>query len=340
MKLKVTHVLVLLLLISSTLLSQQSEKTKLLILGTPHLVQIKEFKPEYLTVILDSLNKYKFDAVAIEKMPADLLLDIRNRYGNHWRDLYEASKSEIEFGEMFQQVIGLSYKDALGNLAGIRSKVYISDEDRVKYINSYLCIYDSWSACLHFKKLKNDTLLNPIAFNYLKKLSNSNNEINTIGLAVAQNRNLRQIYYIDNFQDETILLNEFPSFEEEYQNHSRKIEAHIKESKLFEKQDSLQIQCLKGGNLFPLYKYYNSTDFMNNDIYTQWSLWFKTNFKSYSDRSRYSLWEMRNLQIAANILRVVATHPTKRILVVIGASHKAFLEKYLSQVPDIELLKF
>ena len=47
---------------------------------------------------------------------------------------------------------------------------------------------------------------------------------------------------------------------------------------------------------------------------------------------------MLNLQIAANITKVCSFYPGKKVLVVIGASHKSFIEKYLKQNPDIEIL--
>ena len=79
---------------------------------------------------------------------------------------------------------------------------------------------------------------------------------------------------------------------------------------------------------------------MKQDFEAQWSVWLKTNFPSGSDRARYSLWEMRNLQISANIVKTSSFYPGKSIIVIIGSSHKSFIEKYLRQVPDIELLEF
>jgi pheromone shutdown protein TraB len=79
---------------------------------------------------------------------------------------------------------------------------------------------------------------------------------------------------------------------------------------------------------------------MNQDYNAQWEIWLNTNFDSGSGRARFALWEMRNLQIAANILNVVSCHSGERILVIIGSSHKGFLERYLKQMKDIELLEY
>ena len=93
-------------------------------------------------------------------------------------------------------------------------------------------------------------------------------------------------------------------------------------------------------DLLELFVFINSKEYQEQDFEAQWEIWFKTDFASGSDRARYALWEMRNLQIAANIMNTAAFYPGKRILVVIGASHKLFLEKYLGQVPSIELIEF
>ena len=89
-----------------------------------------------------------------------------------------------------------------------------------------------------------------------------------------------------------------------------------------------------------LYEFLNSEEYMEEDYDAQWKIWFETNFPSKSDMARYSLWEMRNLQISANIMDVVARYPNKRILVIIGSSHKSFLEKYLKQIESVNLLSY
>lgn len=337
---KTSFVLFILLLISNSLLSQDMTKTKVLVLGTPHLEQLESFHPSYLKRVLDSLKIENFDVVAIENMPADLLLDIKGRTENHWQDLYESFNKYIEFGLSHQKTVNQTYEEAKKNIDRLNLKENISDIEKIAYINSYLCSYDIWSATLFYKQLKDKGALSEIVRELLERLANAKNEINTIGLEIAKMSKLRQIHYIDNLQDETLLLNEFPIFLTDYQANSQFIEDLITKSGFYEKVSSIENQAVNDKDLYHVYRFYNSQDFMNQDFEGQWALWFKTNFSSKTDRSRYSLWEMRNLSIAANIVRVVASNPEKKILVIIGASHKLFLEKYLKQIPDIELLEF
>ena len=49
-------------------------------------------------------------------------------------------------------------------------------------------------------------------------------------------------------------------------------------------------------------------------------------------------WETRNLRMAANIRDVLAERPGQRMLVVVGASHKGYLESYLHQMHDVRIV--
>jgi len=84
----------------------------------------------------------------------------------------------------------------------------------------------------------------------------------------------------------------------------------------------------------------NSREYKKKDFEAQHVIWLNSKFESGTDRARFSLWEMRNLQITANILKTCAFYPGNNIIVIIGASHKSFIEKYMKQIPDIELLEF
>ncbi len=336
---KTSFVLSICLLVSNTFFSQSINKTKILVLGTPHLEQLENFHPNYLKRVLDSLKTKKMDVVAIENMPAELLLDIRGRRENHWQDLYISFNTFIEFGLSHQKNMNMSFEEAIKIIDGLNLKENIVESDRMDYINSYLCTYDVWSATLFYKELKDKSKLSKLVIDLLEKSANSMNEINTIGLEIASANQLKKINYIDNLQDETLLLHEFPMFMNEYQANSRTLNELINLSNIYERASIIENEAIEQKDLYKVYQFYNSKEYMNGDLEGQWYLWFKTNFDSKSDRSRYSLWEMRNLSIAANLLRVVASHPEKTILVVIGASHKSFLEKYLKQIPDVELLE-
>lgn len=55
-------------------------------------------------------------------------------------------------------------------------------------------------------------------------------------------------------------------------------------------------------------------------------------------RGYVAYWETRNLRMASNIREAVATVPGSRTLVIVGASHKWYLEAYLNQMHDVQLV--
>ena len=88
-----------------------------------------------------------------------------------------------------------------------------------------------------------------------------------------------------------------------------------------------------------LYRWMNSPKYGLADLDAQWHLFLRSSLPSGFDRERAALWEARNLAIAANIRRITAAKPGQRALVIIGASHKTFLDAYLSQMMDLDVVQ-
>lgn len=55
-------------------------------------------------------------------------------------------------------------------------------------------------------------------------------------------------------------------------------------------------------------------------------------------RAYVGYWETRNLRMAANIRDMVGVMPGTRLLVIVGATHKGYLEAYLHQMHDVRLV--
>jgi hypothetical protein len=55
-------------------------------------------------------------------------------------------------------------------------------------------------------------------------------------------------------------------------------------------------------------------------------------------RGYVGYWETRNLRMASNIREAIANLPGSRTLVIVGASHKWYLEAYLNQMHDVRIV--
>lgn len=55
-------------------------------------------------------------------------------------------------------------------------------------------------------------------------------------------------------------------------------------------------------------------------------------------RRHVANWETRNLRMASNIREAIGNHPGNRTLVIVGFSHKWYLEAYLNQMHDVRIV--
>lgn len=324
----------------------QTPKTEVLILGTSHLSQVNGVEPSMLNTVINNLNSLNFDVVCIEKMPGQLLYDIESRNDSTFDAVIDGGwgKLFLSLADTVQKVKNITSLDAEHNIELLLETETLSAPDRKELFYNFLAATDLPSAALQYQYLKRDSYLFTSDFdNYLvdviNRSINTHNEYYTLALPLAFYKHLNKIDAIDNFQDEALLMKYYPDFIQDYQQHADELNATTN-LPVFQKIDSLTKQGVKANDLSELYSFINSSEYITQDYNAQWKIWLNTNFLSGSDRARFSLWEMRNLQIAANIMNVVSRHPGKRIVVIIGSSHKGFLEKYLRQMEDIELLKY
>lgn len=83
----------------------------------------------------------------------------------------------------------------------------------------------------------------------------------------------------------------------------------------------------------------NSPDVLEEDA-RQWLSWLARNHPSGLDRFRYTMWEQRNARMASAILDAAASTRPERVLVVVGFSHKAYLDHELATKLSLRLRQF
>lgn len=323
-----------------------TQKTEILILGTPHLAQMKNFRPNMLGKVIQKLDSMQFDAICVENMSGQLLNDIKSRNDSAFFNVINGrwGGNRITLADTIQKTLGISFNSAQQRIEKLLKKENLSILERKELIHCFIASSDLASASLQYRYIKEKTGLftsdmDKYLVDNLEKESRSKNEVYTLALNLAYNRQLNVIEAVNDFQDEALLFKHFPDFLQDYKKHANYFSL-ISNQPVYKKAKELTISGINLNNLSELYLFLNCREYIEQDFNSQWRIWLTTNFPSGSDRARYSLWEMRNLQISANILRVSAFYPQKRILVIIGSSHKGFIEKYLNQISDLELLKY
>jgi len=325
---------------------KDSAKTHVMILGTPHLQSLGDhFKPSLLDNLLDVLERFKPDLIGVESIPPFLLEDMELRKDKFADVINQFAKLRIEYGHKMQQNLKISRQKA----EDIAHSLFLALRDepksydkRAELVQCLLASYDDVSALLQWSYL-------PEAFrsrykdipdnihDYINDQLESSNEIISIGISIAKRLGLDRIEYVDDHHDKEIFLKIASKLMAEIQNNSEYLS--VQNDSFYKKSQQRLQDAVKKGDLLPYYIYMNSLEYEARDMELQWNLWFRTKLQSGLDRSRMALWEVRNLNISSHIRRATALHPGERLLVIIGASHKPFLETYLNQMVDIKLVQ-
>jgi hypothetical protein len=327
----------------------ESLKTRVLILATPHLGSLgKSFKPSMLDSLLFVLEKFKPDLIGIESIPPSLIEDMERKKKNYAEVLNQFAKNIIDYGHKARELLSVSRINAEQKAASLLHELSAKPENedidivRLNSVINLLASYDLYSALLQWSyipensRMNNQVIPEDIAV-FLDEQLKQPNEITSIGISLARKLRLQRIESIDDHQDKDLFMTIAPKLMNEIKDNP--LYKSIAESSFFIDSARQLKEAVQKGNLLPYYLYMNSSQYTSTDVKTQWHLFFRTHLSSGLDRSRAALWEVRNLNIASHIRRATALHPGKKMLVIIGASHKTFLDAYLSKMMDIKIIQ-
>ena len=327
----------------------ESEASQVLILGTVHLRTYEDdFNRDVLDELLNVLERYKPELIGIESLAPIVLRDMVNSGEANAEILKEFGKRSAEFGIKARSALQMSWVEAKTRIdemledIGAREKDINIDQIRKELVLHFLAVNDIYSALLQWSYLTEDERTNISRLDtdiqdYFSEHIQSSNENVSIGIALATRLNHQKIYAINDHRDKEDFVKIADALSIELENNE-----YLKNQPwktLYEELTEIQNKSYAAGDLLPLYTYLNSKDYVLKDIDSQWQILFKAKLPSGLGQTRVAYWDVRNLGIAANIRRVMALNPGKKMLVVIGASHKGFLDALLAESMDVKVVQ-
>jgi len=317
--------------------------TDVMVLATVHLRATKEsLNKDSLAPIVSKLKKYSPTAIAIEALrTADIISMI------HGADEYKSVLSQF-VGDTFlilanqeQKSLALTPNQAMRKMNVLVTSTSILNEQREEIIRHAVAAYDKNTALLHWQYLTETytaTKLSSALQLYLKELSSNNHEVNQIAISLAIKSGVNRLYPIDDHLDKDI----YPEVIEDLMPFFKKSASisELRKSEYFTKPMKLQEQAVKTGNWLALYSWINSEAYKEQVINDEWRLFVDKDLPVKSSLARIALWEVRNLNMVSNIMRVVAKNIGGKIVIVVGANHKVFFEDYLSRMVGVNLVQF
>jgi hypothetical protein len=312
-----------------------------MILGTFHFGQIRDrFKPGMVEGLLRRLQAFKPDAIAVEGMPGSLIRDLEGHDAEIDRELLASFAGDrLELGHAAQKVLGISSVQAAATLA----KGWVAPVDGQAWAQrALLCLaaYDLPDAVLAWHHVGDARYRRVLPQDLAVKLDASAakvNEVQALAVPLAMRLGLDRIASVDEFED----TEAWPAVESGLESPDFRNAPAVKavaKAAVYE-QARLRLEAaVAAGDLLPALQGLNAPDCVAQDVDAQWGVFLRTHLSGGADRGRLALWENRNFRIASRIRALTAAYPGKRILVIYGAAHKPFLEAYLGQCSDLDIV--
>lgn len=312
--------------------------TRVLVLGTDHLAGRQDDIPlEDLSLLLTRLEDYGPDIIAIEGLPGmtcDHLRRFEAVYGDVWERYCPDPEPALTSLGMTAPEASAALEEAL---SGFSDEPEASERRRIAAL--FFASGDPYSALVQWYHLPPEERRtgDGIDEGFLKLIeerTESRNENNVLGAVLAQRLGHEQVFPMDDHTADIILARApedlWPTIQEMWADDS----ARAREA--FEEAGEV-LGSPEG--LLEYYRILNSERMQELAIAADFGKAAVTTKNDNVTRNYLAWWQARGLRMAANVIEAAGNRPGAKVLVIVGASHKAYFEAYLDQMHDIELVE-
>jgi hypothetical protein len=320
------------------------QHTQILVIGTPHLSGAPDtFDPAVLEPLLERLEAFRPDAIAIEALPGRTIDQLWE-----WRESYpQAAQSyggrPMALAGITRGLLGLDMPAADAEVRRTLADWPASPTptQRRRLAALFVAAGDPSSALVQWWRLDPseriaDESVPRLLVEQLATYDTAarRNENHLIASRLAVRLGHERVYPTDDQSDDAV-----PNFE-------ANMTAFMEEPWIAELMADPAFTPLReaGQHLntpqeaLATYRMLNRNATGWTDANGQWLGMINRASPNNVGRARVAAWETRNLRQVANIREVSARHPGGRILVIVGSAHKPWFDAYLSMMSDVEIV--
>lgn len=316
---------------------QDKVQNQILVLGTPHLSQFPDtFDPVVLSLVMDRLEIWQPEAITIEAVSGPQC-EFMREYPDRYKDSVDFYCWDVAPA---RKATGLTVAQASQSvereLADWPDRPTAAQRRNLTAL--FLASGDRASALVQWLRLpeterRTGDGTNGDLYEQLILANHKQDESYQIAAVLAARLGLERVYPID---DHTADFSVDDT--EAYGVAIEKAWDNPATQKRMDISDELNAELMSPSGVLDIYKAYNAPAMA--------ALIFKSDFGAALEepstqnfgRSYLTYWETRNLRMAANIRDSLGRKPGVRTLVIVGTSHKAYLESYLHQMHDIRIV--
>lgn len=293
-----------------------------MVLGTPHLSAFpKTFDPATLRGLEDRLAAWKPDAVSIEELSGSQCDHVR-RYPGRYKDTVETYCWDPAPA---RAATGLDVPAATAQAERLLAALFLAGGERASAVVQWLRLPQA-------ERRAGDGLDAPLVA-LLDKIKDRRDESYLIAARLAARLGHERVYAMDDHTAD-IDVADGAGWGAAIQKAWDNTAARQRKAA----GDALKAKLGTPEGVLEMYRGYNAPG--------QAKLAFDSDFGAALEepspqrfgRQYVGGWETRNLRMASNIRDALAPRPGMRMLVIVGASHKGYLEAYLHQMHDVRVV--
>lgn len=315
---------------------QKGPFNDVLVLGSPHLAQLpKSFDPSQLSLLNERLADWRPDAIAIEALSGLQCAYLRaypQRYG-------DTVKTYCHDTAVARAATGLDVVAATAQAQSLLAAwpAAPSAAQRRTLASLFLAGGERASALVQWLRLPaeerraGDGLSEPLVAD-LNSLREERNEDYQIAAVLAAKSGHERVYGMDDHTADMPVADVKAyakairaAWDNPFSAERRRIHA------------GFEGQLTTPAGVLAIYRAYNGRVEADLAVRGDFGAALEEPSPQRYGRNYVASWEVRNLRMASNIREVMAARPGMRTLVIVGASHKGYLEAYLGLMHDVRL---
>ncbi|WP_203290983.1 DUF5694 domain-containing protein [Maricaulis parjimensis] len=314
------------------------EPTQIAVLGTMHLRNLDPFDPDWAGPVVDRLAEWEPDLILIEQLPAGELamMQADPAYAD---TLASFGERAITLSEAAQASLGISRPEARDQLATDydpgtgaagrrqRAALHLADMDPVSALVQWLYLSEAG-------QIAADGLTAELV-EALEREAARQNETTLFAADLAHRRGLDRAFPFDSHADKAGFLADIETIMTAFSQSQVMTETMSGEAMAQMQAPTQGIDSADA--LLEALRTINSSEHAALDVQVQWSSFTGADMNGLG-RSRVAYWEARNLRMAAHAREIMARYPGSRVLIIVGSSHKAFLDDILARSMDVEIV--
>lgn len=313
-------------------------RAQVLVLGSVHLSQEmpKQFDLAWLRPLLDRLAAYRPDIVAVEAIPGegcDMMVRHPKAYTPEDVAHYCPDTADA------RAALGVDFPEALAQIAAsLRDwPAAPTPVQRRRLAALYLAAGEPASAVAQWLQLDPAERhagdgLDAKLIARLGKYETSRDESIQIGARLAARLGVQRVYGMDDHSGDNLDIGDGRAFGAAIQQAWDAAAPSVRDAR--ERVAALS----KGDDPLALYRFMNDPVRLQKTILADAGAALRDRSPEHYGAQYVGGWETRNLRMAANIRASYRQRPGARVLVVVGATHKPWLDSYLGQMQNTDIV--